>query len=527
MKELRPCIDEALKSLEGAVATSTWESRRRYLAQMSAMADLIGVREPCQELFDAYLRDDRGSPQRRSLHRHCAALVDRVAGTGCVDLEGKMLNPPELPSEEEVAEFFVGASFPIEPGTPMANVIVLARASIARLGLSESTVGQYEKVWRDLLEQCVLAGKTGYDEDCIAAFVATAGRKRSIGEIAEWKWKITRKASEVLVEVANTGAFRWRKASPERPEMAGKPELDAIRRSYLDDLERRNLSEKTICMHDYAFRKMIEFSEISTAEELAAISPDDVERVIAGLASRCNARSVSALAGFVRRTLGDLHRMGIIDADLSSSVLPAPARRRRAASYITAPDAARLADCLEGASKRDKAIVLLSARLGLRDGDIAGLTFDCIDWQLDEIRIVQHKTGEPLTLPLLPEVGNAIMDYIELERPRRGDGNPYVFLRSQAPYTRLTTVYEVVRKAQDAAGVEPIGGDCRGTHLLRRSLARRMLEAQVPMRAITDTLGHTGRESDKPYLSMDERMLRECALDLSAVGIPEWGCSRG
>ena len=74
MKGLQPCIDEVLKSLEGAVAASTWESRRQYLAQMSAMADLIGVREPCQELFDAYLRDDRGSPQRKRCVFHIAPI---------------------------------------------------------------------------------------------------------------------------------------------------------------------------------------------------------------------------------------------------------------------------------------------------------------------------------------------------------------------------------------------------------------------------------------------------------------------
>lgn len=527
MKDLQSCVDEALRMLDGSVAPSTWDSRRRYLSQMAAMAVEMGIAEPCQELYDAYMLDDRGSPQRRNLHRHCAALVDRVAGTGGVDLVGRMLNPPQLPSEDEVAGFFEGMQFPLGAGIPLASVIVLARISVAALVLSDSTVGQYDKVWRDLLERCTLDGVADYDEGAVTAFVSDAEGLRDRGEMMEWKWKIVRKASAALVEVAGTGSLRWRKESPGRPEMAGKPELDAVRCRYLEDLASRNLSDKTACMHDYAFRKMVELSGVSTAEGLAAMGPDDVERVVGGLAGLYCASSMSAMAGYLRRTLADLHRLGFVDADLSRCVLSAPARRRRVASYITAPDEARLVASLDRASLRDRAIVLLSARLGLRDGDIAGLTLDCIDWQADEIRIVQHKTGEPLTLPLLPEVGNAIMDYIENERPRPGGDCPYVFLRSQAPFTRLTTVYEIVRKAQDAAGVEPIGGDRKGTHLLRRSLARRMLEAQVPMQAITDTLGHAGRESDKPYLSMDGRMLRECALDLSVVGIPVWGRCHG
>jgi len=63
-------------------------------------------------------------------------------------------------------------------------------------------------------------------------------------------------------------------------------------------------------------------------------------------------------------------------------------------------------------------------------------------------------------------------------------------------------------------------------HLLRRTLARRMLEAAVPHGAFGDTLGHSSPESDKPYMSLDSRMLATCALDLSGIGSPTW-CGGG
>ena len=67
-----------------------------------------------------------------------------------------------------------------------------------------------------------------------------------------------------------------------------------------------------------------------------------------------------------------------------------------------------------------------------------------------------------------------------------------------------------------------MNGDCTGIHLFRYSIAHKLLAAKVPYQVITDALGHSSKESDKPYLSMDEAMLRMCALNLSVVGKITW-----
>jgi hypothetical protein len=71
-------------------------------------------------------------------------------------------------------------------------------------------------------------------------------------------------------------------------------------------------------------------------------------------------------------------------------------------------------------------------------------------------------------------------------------------------------------------GIKPVNGNATGVHLFRYSLVHRLLTAKVPHQVITDTLGHTSKESDKPYLSMEESMLRMCALDLSVIGGLTW-----
>ena len=182
---------------------------------------------------------------------------------------------------------------------------------------------------------------------------------------------------------------------------------------------------------------------------------------------------------------------------------------------------ARIVAQLEHESKRDKAIVLIGLRLGLRDSDICGLRFDQIDWDHDTISLVQHKTGVGLTLPLVADVGNALMGYLCEERPST-HGCPYVFVRKQAPHVKLASAYTIFARIAQRVGVAPVNGTVVGARLYRYTLAHRLLAAGTPHQVIMGVLGHTPKESDKPYLSMDVPMLRRCALDMTVIGTPAW-----
>ena len=71
--------------------------------------------------------------------------------------------------------------------------------------------------------------------------------------------------------------------------------------------------------------------------------------------------------------------------------------------------------------------------------------------------------------------------------------------------------------------IQPVNGKTKGLHLFRYTLTHRLLSAKVPHQVVTDILGHTSKESDKPYISLEESMLRMCALDLSEIGKIHWG----
>src|SRR5690606_16535955 len=87
--------------------------------------------------------------------------------------------------------------------------------------------------------------------------------------------------------------------------------------------------------------------------------------------------------------------------------------------------------------KRNFAIILFAARLGLRASDISRLKFENINWDTNTIAINQVKTGKQLQLPLLPDIGNAVIDYLQYGRPDSEE--PYVFLTGRPPYGCFTT----------------------------------------------------------------------------------------
>ena len=137
-----------------------------------------------------------------------------------------------------------------------------------------------------------------------------------------------------------------------------------------------------------------------------------------------------------------------------------------------------------GVGKRNYAMLLLASRLGLRASDIARLQFSNIDWENNEIRFVQYKTGNPISLPLLSDIGNAIIDYLKYGRFK--SESQHVFISSRAPYIPAnknivcSAIQEVISKSKVKTD-----GRRHGPHSLRHSLACCLLKNKVPMPVIS------------------------------------------
>ena len=162
---------------------------------------------------------------------------------------------------------------------------------------------------------------------------------------------------------------------------------------------------------------------------------------------------------------------------------------------------------------RDYAIILLIARLGLRSSDVANLRFSNIDWENDRIRLTQVKTGNPLELPLLSDVGEAIIRYLKNARPKTE--SDHVFVRVQPPYIAFHSgaVGALVHEHLLRAGIH-LEGRKSGSHALRHSLASRLLEHEIPLPVISEILGHVNTQTTMTYLRIDINELKKCALEV-------------
>lgn len=163
--------------------------------------------------------------------------------------------------------------------------------------------------------------------------------------------------------------------------------------------------------------------------------------------------------------------------------------------------------------KRNYAMLLLVAKLGLRISDVRQLRFENIDWKNKRITILQQKTGQLLELPLLEDVGWAIIDYLQHGRPETDC--PCIFVRHLAPFDAMgNSMQRLVSKLVSKAGIHVSADKPIGMHSFRHSIATSMLKNGAELTDIAQTLGHTTPESTQVYVSLDIEALRQCALEV-------------
>lgn len=222
--------------------------------------------------------------------------------------------------------------------------------------------------------------------------------------------------------------------------------------------------------------------------------------------------SVSAVQNFVagmRAFLRFCFLEGLLGTDLSGAALAVTGRRRSPVPRgISQVDARALLACCDrrtALGRRDYAIILTLLRLGLRRGELAGLTLDDLDWRAGEV-VIRGKGGRRDRLPLPADVGAAIAGYLRRGRPK--SLRRELFLRARAPFGPVDpgTVSSTVRRACRRAGITSMGA-----HRLRHTTACRMVAAGVPLTQIGQVLRHNSLQSTAIYARVDVEQLRGLA----------------
>jgi site-specific recombinase XerD len=243
------------------------------------------------------------------------------------------------------------------------------------------------------------------------------------------------------------------------------------------------------------------------------ISASDIAEFVGKQAERITTKHATIVVTALRSFLRHLFYRGAIDTDLAACV-PTIATWSLSSvpKYLPAEQIQRVLDSCDRhtvAGKRDYAILLLLARLGLRAGEVVALTLDDIDWEAGVIT-VKGKGKRIAQMPSPVEVGAAMADYIRQARPACSTRR--VFIREKAPlvgFANSIAICSLVNRALERAGVQ---SSYRGSHLFRHSLATEMLKQGASLPEIGDLLRHRRPDTTAIYAKVDLVSLRSIAL---------------
>ncbi len=289
---------------------------------------------------------------------------------------------------------------------------------------------------------------------------------------------------------------------PSKPKPSEATALVQRFGEYLE--QRRSMQPVTVRAVAGVARDFLESSFGRGRIRLHALGEKDITRFVLGTADRLSPRTTQTRVSYLRTFFRFLLEQGAIDVDLAAAVPSAASWRLAGVPKFQTKEQVEevLGACDRHTSRgrRDFAILMLLARLGLRACEVTRLELDDIKWRTGELT-VRGKGSTTEALPLLREVGEALARYIEKDRPKCDARR--VFIRMRAPVVPIAgkgTVTTIVRDAIIRAGLDV---PARGAHVLRHSLATNMLRDGASMSEIGTVLRHRSPATTEIYAKVD------------------------
>jgi integrase len=393
-------------------------------------------------------------------------------------------------------------------------------AELVRLGYKPSTMVWYRGCWRRLEAFFAFRGVEEFSLDVAMTWVdlACGGffAKEQAGTLKATDVYLFRVAA-MLDDFAVHGAVLRRYSRTVDKLTPGEASVVARFRTWLRE---GGCATSTVRAYGTVAGEFLAFTGVRGG--LAGLDAEVIDAFVATLAGY-QAKTVEHKLCAVRSLLRFATDDGLIDGNVLEAVPAAKSSRQARIPSIWDPgDVTRILEAIDRANpcgKRDYAIILLIARLGLRSIDVKRLEFADFDWPGNRLHVVQAKTGRAVALPLLKEVGWAVIDYIRHGRP--ACDCPQVFVRHTAPIGAFSDQDHLHQILVKHARVAHVGlGEQRrhGMHSLRHSLATRLMEHGTPIEQIADILGHQSVASTGVYLKSSLGLLATCALDPDAPG---------
>ena len=305
--------------------------------------------------------------------------------------------------------------------------------------------------------------------------------------------------------------------SPAHPARSERADLSLLADfdSYLRDI--RGLEAKTREGLLRAGRRFLTwYRKRKPRQSLSRLRPTDAVAYASHAARQCVSLSTrSGAMSYLRGTLRYLKWAGICEVDLSRYVPRVPIwRMARIPDHLQWEDVGRLLksiDTSDPVGKRDRALLLLVATTGMRNGEVRRLELRDIRWRDGEVLLRRTKNGRDRVVPLLKEAGSALADYVLHGRPTVAESRIFLIHRPPVrPMMCSCTVSRIVGRRLSRLDIHP---PRVGTHLLRHSLATQMVRQLRPVKEVADLLGHQNVESTAVYIKV-------ALSQLVTVGLP-------
>lgn len=515
--ELLTASGSSAKSLQGYTHTGFGSILRHFHRK--------GILYVTAEMLDAFLLEQRAlldqgdiSPWKWGLVRRSCELLKQCAATDSIDLPSLRPWDPVWNRPEQIIQHDTPTTKQFADPENIYVLVWMVNKRMEQLGLSESTVRHYtEEGLAVILKKHYDSGTESYSDKLISQLTEERRLQYEQGVVSRTTYQNLRKAAAMLQEFHQTGKITLARI-PDWGQRELIPQHKAILNQFSAYVTTQSnwaeSSVSTVTSVAHIFLLELEDHGITSIETAATM---DIVACVTKMLGRYTGGMKSALFG-IRTFLRFLYEAGITVDNFCKALPEFVCPRKNFHEGFAEDELENLLaqpDTTSAVGKRDYAMMVLAVQSGLRSCDIIRLTFDSINWRTREIRVVQHKTGQPIMIPLEPEAGNAIADYLLNGRPK--SSLPQIFLCHTGAVRPLKSRSgsAIVSRYMKKAGIL---SEHRGFHSFRRTFATNLLQNEVPIELIQQMLGQTHVDSAKPYLSVDEQGLKQCALSLLSSG---------
>lgn len=404
--------------------------------------------------------------------------------------------------------------------TYLPDLISGLEQELLRLGYTKGSMTFYRRRWNQLMAYAEDRGECYYTEQLGMDFL-----KEFFGITQEdFSRTLPQAETQEIRVIRMVGDFQLHHAVlrryPKHKEILTTPFFVDIRSRFRSSCEKKGYSQVTTEHYVKQSSYLMDYLAAQGMDDFTEVTLDTVNayiRTLAGFSYKTVEQHICSLRAFFRF----LYQEGTVPDDFTAKMPMVKARKQTAIPSVwTHEELKQLIGAIDRGSpkgRRDYAIILIACRLGLRCTDIKNLCFENFNWTEKNLCFTQSKTGQPIELPLVPDVGWAVIDYLKYGRPKVDSSR--IFVRHMAPFLPFAEgdhMDQLIRAYMVKAHI-PMRGKHRGMHSLRHTMASVLLEKDTPLPVISDIIGHLDTNSTAVYLKVDMERLAECPLDFEEV----------